>query len=215
MALPPSIPTSFVPHTSGSSAQKFRSDFTGAFGVLAYIILGVIFTLALGIFIYGRVLAADKVAKDTALAKAEAAIDPATVEGFVRLRNRLNQSSVLLKKHVAFSTFFTSLQSILPASVRFTSLHISLDASGVSKVEGSGVAKSFNSLAVVSSAFAADGRIKDAIFSKISVNNVNNTVAFGLSAILDPKITVFSPNSTVPSFTLPSTTDASSTTPTL
>jgi Tfp pilus assembly protein PilN len=192
MALPPTIPTSFVPHSSGAP-QRFRSDFTNAFGFLAYIILGVTFLVALGVFLYGRVLSANLVAKDAALAKATASIDQATVEGFVRLRNRLNQGGVLLNKHVAFSNFFATLENLLPASVRFTTLHLSLDASGVAKIEGAGVAKSFNALAALSSAFAADGRIKDAIFSKISINK-DNSVSFGLSASLDPKLTAFSPS---------------------
>ncbi|MBU6388693.1 hypothetical protein KGQ72_02390 [Patescibacteria group bacterium] len=198
MALPPTIPTSFVPHASGAPAQRFRSDLTGAFGFFAYGVLGVVFILALGVFFYGRILAAEQSSKDATLAKAEAAIDPSTVENFVRLRNRLNQSETLLKKHVAFSNFFTSLETLLPANVRFSTLHISLDPTGISKIDGTGVAKNFNALAAASIAFAGDGRIKDAIFSKISIAK-DNSVSFGLSATLDPKLISFSPNVSAPS----------------
>jgi hypothetical protein len=151
--------------------------------------------LALGVFVYGRYLASELSTKDAAIAKATAAIDRSTVEGFVRLRNRLNLSGTLLNKHLALSSFFTSLETLLPASVRFSALHISTDAAGMSKVEATGLAKNFNSLAVVSTAFAADGRIKDAIFSKISINK-DNSVSFSLSATLDPKLVAFSPNET-------------------
>ncbi len=203
MALPPTIPTSFVPHSSSTGVQKFRSDFIGAFALFSYVILGIVFVLALGVFLYGRVLAGQQASKDAALAKATAAIDPATVEGFVRLRNRLNQGETLLGKHVAFSNFFTSLQSILPASVRFSTLHLSLDATGAARVEAVGAAKSFNALAAVSTAFASDGNIKDAIFSKITINK-DNTVSFGLSATLNSKLVEFSPNAAVPSALAPS-----------
>jgi len=196
MALPPTIPTSFVPHSSGTGVQKFRSDFVGAFAVFSYIILGIVFVIALGVFLYGRVLANELSAKDAALAKATASIDPSTVEGFVRLRDRLNQSETLLNKHVAFSNFFALLQTLLPTSVRFSTLHLSITPSGVSKVEGTGIARNFNALAAVSTAFASDGRIKDAIFSKISINK-DNTVSFGLSAALDPKLVAFSPSTTI------------------
>lgn len=199
MALPPTIPTSFVPHAPGSPQQfraSFSSDsFIGAFGLFAYFVLGVAFVLALGVFVYGRYLASELSTKDAAIAKATAAIDRSTVEGFVRLRNRLNLSGTLLNKHLALSSFFTSLETLLPASVRFSALHISTDAAGMSKVEATGLAKNFNSLAVVSTAFAADGRIKDAIFSKISINK-DNSVSFSLSATLDPKLVAFSPNET-------------------
>lgn len=198
MALPPTIPTSFVPHSPSAAKQRFRSDFSGAFGFFAYAILGVVFILALGVFFYGRLLAAEQFSKDAMLANAEKNIDQATVEDFVRLRNRLNLGKDLLEKHIAFSSFFTSLEALLPATVRFSSLHLMLDSSGTAKIEGSGVAKNFNSLAAVSSAFAADGRIKDAIFSKISVNK-DSSVSFALAAMLDPKIIVFSPAASVPS----------------
>ncbi len=159
---------------------------------ISYIVLGIVFLMAIGVFFYGRILSSDKDAKDAALAQAEAAIDPATVESFVQLRDRLNSSQTLLANHTAFSGFFGALETLLPATVRFTALHISLDTSGVAKVEGTGLAKSFNALSVASSDFAADGRIKDVIFSKITVNK-DSSVSFGFSASLDPKLIAFTP----------------------
>lgn len=191
MALPPTIPTSFVPHATSTPARRFRTDLVGAFGFFAYAILGIAFVLALGVFFYGRLLASNKAAKDAELAAAQANIDPATVENFVRLRNRLTSSSSLLAKHASFSGFFSSLEKLLPASVRFTSLHLSQSEAGMPKMEGVGIAKSFNALAAASNAFATDGRIKDAIFSNISVNR-DGSVSFVLSAMLDPKIIAFS-----------------------
>lgn len=192
MALPPTIPTSFVPHAASATARRFRGDLTGAFGFFAYGVLVLVFVLALGVFFYGRVLASNKAAKDAALAEAQAAIDPAAVESFVRLRNRLSSGNSLLTAHPAFSGFFSVLEKILPGSVRFTTLHLSQDSVGLLKAEIAGIAKSFNALAVASNAFAEDGRIKDAIFSNISVNR-DSSVSFALSAMLDPKIVSFAP----------------------
>ncbi|MFA5997887.1 MAG: hypothetical protein WC814_00600 [Candidatus Paceibacterota bacterium] len=192
MALPPTIPTSFVPHATSAPARRFRTDLVGAFGFFTYAVLGITFVLALGVFFYGRILASNKAAKDAELAAAQANIDPATVENFVRLRDRLTSSNSLLAKHASFSSFFSSLEKLLPASVRFTSLHLSQSDIGMPKMEGVGTAKSFNALASASNAFATDGRIKDAIFSNISVNR-DGSVSFVLSATLDPKIIAFSP----------------------
>ena len=191
MALPPTIPTSFVPHLN-AIPQKFRADFTGAFGFFAYAVFGVVFLLALGVFFYGRILSADKASKDKALLAAEAAINAKTVENFVRLRDRLTSSDALLKEHVIFSSFFSSLEKIIPTSVRFTALNLSFDTAGVLKMDGGGVAKNFNALAVASTAFAADGRIKDAIFSNIKINK-DNSVSFSLVATPDRAMTAFSP----------------------
>lgn len=192
MALPPTIPTSFVPHGASAAPHRFRGDLLGAFGLFAYAVLGIVFVLALGVFFYGRILAGSRAAKDAALAKAQAAIDPITVETFVRLRDRLISGETLLEKHVAFSSFFALLEKLLPGSVRFTTLNLSMNDAGVSRVEGSGVAKSFNALAAASNAFATDGRIRDAVFSSIRVNR-DSSVSFTLSATLDPKIVAFSP----------------------
>jgi len=192
MALPPTIPTSFVPHST-ATPRRFQTDLTGAFGFFAYAVLGAVVVLALGVFFYGRILAADNAAKSKALQNKVAAIDPKTVENFVRLRDRLTSSEALLGGHVAFTGFFSSLEKILPTSVRFSTFELSLDALGAAaSVEGTGVAKSFNALAAASAAFAEDGRIKDAIFSNIVVNK-DSSVIFTLAATLDPGIIVFSP----------------------
>ena len=191
MALPPTIPTSFVPHST-AAPQKFRSDFTGAFGIFSYAVLGIVFLLALGVFFYGRILASSRSAQDAALAEQVKNIDQATVENFIRLRNRLTSSEALLNGHPAFSGFFSSLEKVLPSTVRFTTLHLLVDSTGTPKLDGTGVAKSFNALAAASTAFAGDGRIKDAIFSNININT-DSSVSFSLAAALDPKIIAFSP----------------------
>lgn len=191
MALPPTIPTSFVPHST-AVPQKFRSDFTGAFGFFAYAVFGIVFLLALGVFLYGRILASNQSSKDAALAEQVKNIDQTTVENFIRLRDRLVSSGALLAKHAAFSEFFSSLEKILPSTVRFTTLRLSIDSTGVPEIEGSGVAKNFNALAAASTAFAKDGRIKDAIFSNIDIGK-DSSVSFSLAATLDQKMVVFSP----------------------
>lgn len=194
MALLPSIPTSFVPHVPGASpAQRPSSDTSSVYAFLCYGALLVVFVMAIGVFAYGQILKGQQASKDAALQKAEAAIDPATVEGFVRLRNRLTYADQELKAHVAFSNFFSTLETLLPSTVRFSNLHLSIDPTGTVIVDGAGVAKSFNALATLSNAFAQDGRIKNAIFSKISVKQ-DNSVSFGLTATLDPKLMAFSPN---------------------
>lgn len=196
--LPPTIPTSFVPHPSGATPRRFHFDFTGAFGFVSYAILGIVFVLALGVFAYGRILAGNLSAKDTALAEAEASIDPVTVENFVRLRDRLDSGAALLTGHIAFSNFFALIETLMPSTARFTSLHLAANDEGGVKLEGAGVARSFNALAAASAAFATDGRIKDAIFSNIVVSSKDGSVSFALSAMLDPKLVVFSPSASEP-----------------
>jgi len=194
MALPPTIPTSFVPRPT--SVRQYRTDFTNAFGFVMYAILGIVFVLALGVFFYGKLLATEESGKAAQLKIAKDNIDTATIEHYVRLNNRLKQGGTLLANHVAFSNFFNVLQTLLPINVRFSTIHLSFDSHGVPKVDGSGIAKNFNALAAASEALAADSRIKDAIFSKLSVGK-DNSVSFGLSATLDSKLTAFAPSAEV------------------
>lgn len=173
-------------------AQQTRFEFVGGYGLFAYGALGLIFVLALGTFAYDRVLAGMQSSREEALLKAEKAIDLATVEGFVQLRNRLNSGTTLLGNHVALSGFFGLLEKLLPTTVRLTSLHLAFDANRKVKLDGAGVARSFNALAAVSTTFANDGRIKEAIFSNLVVNK-DSSVSFILSATLDPKVVAFTP----------------------
>lgn len=190
MALPPTVPTSFVPRPQTASVRR-RSNFTGAFAFLGYGVLSVIIALSIGAFIYSQILTTEQANKDRELQKQIAAIDPSTVTKFVRLRDRLSYSLTLLNKHVALSGFWHDLVSIAPATVRFKTMHISQDATGLIKLEATGAAKSFNALAATSDAFAKDGRIKDAVFSAIQVQGT--TVSFSLEATVDPSLVAFTP----------------------
>jgi hypothetical protein len=214
--MPPSIPTSFIPHPSGAPRARYKSEFIGVLALVAYLLLVLTVVAAIGVFVYGGILAGQLTSKDAALATAEAGIDSAAVESFVRLRDRLTSGESLLDNHLALSGFFAALEQILPSSVRFSSLHIGVDSAGNVTLQGSGVAKSFNALAAASTAFSTDGRIKDAIFSGITVQK-DNSVSFSLSATLDPTLIAFkapalSAVPLVPSVPLATTTAKTSTT---
>ena len=209
MALLPTIPTSFVPHVASAEPRNARVDFGGALGFIAYALIFIMIVLSGGVFFYERILVASEAAKQTELATARQGISLETVTSFVHLRDRLKSSQTLLANHTAFSGFFAALKTLLPATVRFTGLHIALDASGAVQVEGTGVSKSFNALSAASAAFATDGRIKDVIFSKMVINK-DSSVSFQFAAMLDPKLAAFSPTASAPNIA-PST--ATSTTP--
>lgn len=197
MALPPTIPSSFVPYPKTSGSRRSSTDFSGAFAFLAYGVLAIMLAGAVGVFLYGRLLDNEKSNKDAALAKAEAALDPATVQNFFRLENRLASSKTLLAQHPAFSNLFSNLSALMPQTVRFSSIHISFDQTGTVTFVASGVAKSLNALASFSSDLAAEGHFKNAIFSGITVNQKDQSVTFGLAADIDPTLIAFSPSAVV------------------
>lgn len=191
MALPPTIPTSFVPQSAANTTRRRRVDFVSAFNFLALGIFLVTLGLAVGVFLYSGVLSAQLNSKNEDLANNRKKIDTTLAHSFVRLHDRLASGQQLLDNHVALSNFFDTLGTVLPTTVRFSALHVSAGEQGKITIDGSGVAKNFNALAFASAEFARTGSIKDAIFSRLVVNK-DNSVSFSLTASVDPKLVAFS-----------------------
>ncbi len=187
-----SIPTSFLPHPTSATMQKSASGIVDVLAYLAFVVAGAIFVLAIGVFLYGRVLASTKSAKDAALAEAVNKLDVTTVPTFSRLHDRLNTGVSLLGNHIALSGLFPLLETVMPSTIRFNSLHISFSEKNAPVIDGTGVAKNFNSLAVASSAFATEKSFRGALLSNISLLK-DGYVSFAFSATLDPKVIVFTP----------------------
>lgn len=194
MALPPTVPSSFVPYSGTNTRRYRRADFGGAFAFLAYGVFFLMVAAAVGVFIYGRILATQKKADDVALAKAEGQLDPKTVNDFVRLQDRLKLGGSLLDKHVALSNFFTTLNATIPKTVRLKSLSLSADVKqdGGYALTSTGDAASLNALAQFSNDLGSGKKIKNVIVSNIKVNQKDNSVSFSLSADLDPSLVAFS-----------------------
>lgn len=192
MAVPPTIPTSFVPHPGGSEMRRSSTDLTGAFGFFAYFVFALTVLSAFAVFGYDRLLAAQQASKDAELAEAESKLDQATVSSIVRLRDRLSSGQTLLNNHIALSNLFDTLETILPTNLRLTQVRIAMDSDGKVTFSANGTAKTFNTLAQASEALGKESRIKDAIFSDIVVA-ANNSVGFSLTATLDPQLIAFTP----------------------
>lgn len=226
MAIPPTIPTSFVPKQPVTTGMRRPQSGVNVFLIIAGIVLGVAALGAGGVFGYKLYLENVRNAKAAELQRAQDAINEDTIEGFVRLRNRLESASTLLNQHVYTSQFFDVLETRTLQSVRFSSLTLSVLDDRSAEIQMEGVARSFNALAAQSEAFASEKRIKRAIFSSITVNTTGS-VSFELTAELDPKLVLASdatPVTPLPESTLPaqvpvapvsSSSTAASTTPAL
>ena len=207
MALPPTIPTSFVPHTTTAVQRRYTFDFIGIFNVAAYLIFFITLGFAAGVFFYAQLLEGQLKSADARLAAEQKKIDSTIAQNFVRLDNRLTSATTLLNSHAALSNFFTALGAILPNTVRFSTLRVGVADGGRVTIDGTGVAKNFNALAAASASFASDGRIKDAIFSRLSVNK-DNSVSFSISAMVDPKFVLFTGGESAPSVMVSTTTSS-------
>ncbi len=157
------------------------------FFVIAAVIAAGAVLSAGAVFGYEFYLKNSRDQKSAALAEAQRSVNLDTVEGFIRLKNRLNAVETLLNKHIELSEFFDTLETRTLQTVRFSKLLISVGADQSAEIEMEGTARTFNALAAQSASFAAEKRIKRAIFSDISVNE-NGTVAFSLTAVIDPRL---------------------------
>jgi len=161
--------------------------------VVALVILGIVVLMAVGVFAYSKFLHNEADQKAAALAAAQAQVSQDTVEGFLRLKNRLTSAQTLLDSHIALSQFFTVLENLTLESVRFNSLTVNIAPDHSAEIKMTGTAKDFNALAAQSAAFAIDKRIKQAIFS--GINATKDGVSFEVAAKLDPRMVVLSSTS--------------------
>lgn len=162
---------------------------TNLFLVVSLIIAGVVVALAAGTFLYNRFLLQTLASKQTQLSQAQGQVDENTIEDFVRLRDRLSTSKGLLTNHVVLSQFFDTLEALTLQGVRFDDMKLTVAGDKSAKLEMSGTAKSFNSLAAQSNALAGEKRIKRAIFSDITVT-AGKLVSFKMTADVDSKLVV-------------------------
>lgn len=185
-----SIPTSFVPKQPVRTSVTPRASGGNPLMLIATVLLIASLVGAAAVFGYGKYLESVSAQKAAAVEKAQANIDSAGVEQFVRTRDRLTQAKVILDKHIAVSQFFSLLESLTLQSVRFESLSVAIADDRSGQIHAEGTARTFNALAAESSAFASEKRVKSAIFSGISTNQ-NGNVTFTLDANLDPNLILF------------------------
>lgn len=186
MALPPTIPTSFVPKQPVATGIRQKSG-TNIFLIGALAVLGLSVIGSAATFGYEFYLKSARDAKAAELALAQQSVDIDVVESFIRLRDRLAPVDDILNEHVTLSEFFDTLEVRTLQNVRFNNMSITVANDRTAEIETEGVARTFNALAAQSAALAGEKRIKRAIFSGISVND-NGTVSFTLTASLDPRL---------------------------
>lgn len=191
MAVPPSVPTAFVPHEASARRRRFAFDYGGAFAFVSYGVLLCTLIGAAGVFAYDEYLTNQQAAKEKQIAAAQASLDQTSVSDLIALQNRLADGAALLNEHQIFSPVFDLVDQSTLANVSLTSLNVAVGDSDAVKLTFAGTAKSFNALAAEAAAIAKDPRFQDAVFSDIKIGQ-GGAVGFALTATVNPKLTAFS-----------------------
>ena len=192
MALPPTLPTSFVPKQALPAQSRRLRPANGAMYYVSIFVLIAAVVSAGAAFGYKTYLDTVTTARQLRLEAAEQSIDPTAVEDYIRLRNRIKVANVILNRHVVSSQFFSTLESLTLQNVRFQTLQLTVEDDRTAVIEMRGTARSFNALAAQSSAFAGEKQIRRAIFSGITVDKTG-LVKFALSAEVSPKLILLTP----------------------
>lgn len=219
MAIPPNIPTSFVPKQAiqASGVRALRRHGANPINIVAPGILLISVLAAGGVYGYERYLTDKKEVAAAELLAQEQHIDQDGVREFIRLRDRLATGNKLLSEHVTLSTFFSKLEKITLQNVRFDSLTLAVAADRGAEIKMSGRARGFNALAAQSTKFSSDPLIRRAIFSGVN-QNADGTVDFSVSAeIVSGLVTggavTAPPSSILPAATATTTPEVATTTP--
>lgn len=187
MATPPTIPTSFVPKQPLPESRRKASPGSNILLIVSIAILGISALGALGVFGYGRYLDSALEVKKTALEEEQRKTDGAAINDLIRLKRRFDSGKQILNAHTVPSRFFDTLEKITLQNVRFDAMKLSISDDRSARLEMSGVARNFNTLAAQSNVFADDDAIRRAIFSGF-IPNKNGTVGFSVTADLDPSV---------------------------
>ena len=212
VAIPPTIPTSFVPKQIVAPQARRPRPQAGALYYAALFILGVAVVGAGLTFAYGLFLNNVKDSRQARLHTAEQSINNETVTDFIQLRNRIQTATVILNQRIRVSQFFDALEALTLQNVRFKTLTFSVGNDRSAKITMSGAARSFNALAVESSAFAHNDNFKRSIFSGIAADK-SGVVSFTLNAELAPKLLADTVKAASAAATAPAAANIATTTP--
>ena len=189
MSGPPTIPTSFVPKQPLPENRRKSSPGSNILLIISIAILGISALAALATFGYSKYLDSAIQVKKTALDQALAKTDQDAINELIRLKRRFDSGKQILNAHTVPSQFFDTLEKITLENVRFDAMKLTVSDDRSARLEMTGVARNFNTLAAQSNVFAKNDAIRRAIFSNF-IPNKNGTVAFSVTADLDSKVVI-------------------------
>lgn len=186
----PQVSTSFIPKEA-LNAEKARTGGVGLFLLLSLLFFVLSIISAGGAFGYITILNQTLAGQKTSLDLQKGAFDPATIQDLMRLDSRIQQSKILLTKHVAPSAIFNFLSQNTLVNVQLTGFNYLLNADGTATIQLDGTADSFSTIALQSDALGQSSLLKDVIFSGITVD-ANNRVSFTVTATANPGLLSYS-----------------------
>jgi hypothetical protein len=181
--------TSFIPkkpitdtHIEGGGVSLFL--------LISIILFIVSISLAVGVFLWQKSLVA-QIEKDKAdLVAAKESYEEDTLVPLIRLNDRIEQSKVLLSKHLAITPVFALLEAKVLKNVRLKNMKFSYAGDGKIKIDLSGQAASYEALLKQSDSFGDESLRKYISMPVVSDFSpvADGSVSFNFTATVDPKL---------------------------
>ena len=181
------VQNTFIPHDVSQpavSGHRRSASLMDLVMLVAIVLLIASVALAAGVFLYGQYLDTSSTSKVNQLKTAKAQFDPALIQEFSRLDDRMRNADTVLGNHIAPSVFFHMLDANTLSTVSFRSLDFQASSDQGLAVKMEGVARSVNSIALQADFFSKVGIITSPIFS--NVDRQPDGVHFSFSALVNP-----------------------------
>jgi len=182
-----SFQTSFIPKKTdilNSSRKESRSPFF----LISIFILIVSILVSGGMFFYKSYLNKQKLAVSSSLSAIRGDFDKDTIDELTLFDKKIEISKKLLADHIIVSSFFDRLALITIPSIQYTSFDYTSNE-GKFSIKLNGVASDYKAIIHQSDFFSSEKgqSFTNVVFSGLSKNKDNNSVAFSLDFNVDPR----------------------------
>ncbi|MFA5791786.1 MAG: hypothetical protein WC884_01990 [Candidatus Paceibacterota bacterium] len=179
--------TSFIPQKPIIKERVVSTRPVGILLIASIFILLAVLLLFGGLYFYKGIIAKDITNMENTLNLAKNRFEPSKIVELQVLDKRLRASSEILSKHIAITPIFKILENLTMKTVRFTKFNYDLgtDQNASIKIQMSGMAIGYRSIALQSDLFAKEKNLIDPIFSNLTLDNSGN-VLFDLEFSVNP-----------------------------
>lgn len=189
----PQVSTSFIPKKNLETVSARPSGGGTGLILLVAILIFLASVIAAGaVFAYEKILEQSIASKSASLALNQKAYDPTVIQELSRVDSRISEGQKLLDIHIAPSAVFSFLSQQTLEKVQFLSYSYALNTDGSGKIDMTGTADSFSTVALQSDQFGASKILKDVVFSGVTVDPASGKVNFSVSATIDASLTLYS-----------------------
>ncbi len=183
----PNFQTSFIPKKPIIKDPTASSRPVGILMIVAIFILFTVLIATGGLYFYKVVLTKNIASMQQTLNLAQNRFEPSKIAELQTLDKRLKASTEILANHISVTPIFSALEQITMKTVRYTrfSYDLGTDKSENIKVQMSGVAVGYRSVALQSDLMGQNKNFIDPIFSNLLLDNSGNVI-FDLTFSVSP-----------------------------